>query len=373
MTHRPQHRIRRNLVALTTRAFALVAGAFLVCPTEASAFQDSRTPVEISASIWPGADKLFRTDPRWRGCETAVSLKLADGRILWMFGESRIDPAQSGTPDESMTIHNSLALQIGTDPETAELVHFWDITGRRPGPFFKDGSGFWYWPADGIQIGSSLLLLLFKVRPGKSRNAPEIAEWSVARIINPQDSPARWRMQWLPTPANQFDAVLGFGGLVQIGGYIVTGARLREEPDELFLVRWPLDRIVRYDFTTPQWWTQDKGWVVQEAMNDDPSPVASDLDGTVLLSWNPMRDRAFIFGSRPDQPEVIFALQAQAPTGPWTEPKEIFSLETDGVLDRVSLSLCRGLRSDEIVLSAVPVSLSSRSGAFPRLLRITTR
>jgi hypothetical protein len=341
--------------------------------SEAATARQSFSPLHISVKEWREANRLFRTDPRWVGCESAASFKLLDGRIVWLFAESRIDPTSSGALDHTFVVHNSIALQLGTDPATAELVHFWDNSTRRPESFFGDGQGFWYWPVDGIEVGTSLLLLFFKVRPGNGDRRTEIVEWSVAQILNPKESPARWRFQWLPTPANQFGAVLGFGGLTQIGGYYLTGARLPDRDDELFLARWSLDRIVRNDFTTPQWWTKGKGWVSQEALEDGPSPVASDLEGSVLPYWSSAQERAFLFASLDGQPEVLIALQAPAPTGPWSDPEEITTVKTDHTLKTVSLSLCRGLLSGEIVLSAAPVSDSAPSVAVPLLFRLIVR
>jgi len=289
-----------------------------------------------------------------------------------MFGESRIDPASSGLPEKAVRLHNSVALQLGTDPETAELVHFWDETKRRPASFFKEGSGFWYRPVDALEVGSALLILLFKVRPGKGGVESEIAEWSVIRITNPKESPARWRMQWLPTPANQFGAILGFGGFSQVGGYVITGARIPDEPDELLLVRWSLRRIVRDDFMSPEWWVDGKGWTPQESLTDEPSPVASDLAGSLALTWDHSLGRAVLVASPQDQPDELVVLHAPAPTGPWSDPAQVAELEFDADFSSVSVSLCKGLRPGETVVSAVPVPTGGSAATFPRLYRLTT-
>jgi len=335
--------------------------------------QDSEARIDISMSELRGTDRMFRTDSRWVGCESAASVKLTDGRILWMFGESRIDPASSGVPENAIRLHNSVALQLGADPETAQLVHFWDESKRRPASFFKEGSGFWYRPVDALEVGSALLILLFKVRPGKGGVESEIAEWSVVRIVNPKESPARWRMQWLPTPANQFGAILGFGGFSQIGGYVITGARIPDEPDELLLVRWSLRRIVRDDFMSPEWWVDGEGWTLQESLADEPSPVTSNLAGSLALSWDHSLGRAVIVASLQDQPDELVVLQAPAPTGPWSEPEKVAELEFDSEFSSSNVSLCKGLRPGETVVSAVPVPTGGSAAAFPRLYRLTTR
>lgn len=359
--------------ACTHNVLLLIAGAFAAVLPSRAISQDSNARIEFSMTELRGADRLFRTDSRWVGCESAASVKLTDGRILWMFGDSRIDPASSGLPENALRLHNSVALQLGTDLETAELVHFWDETKRRPGPFFKEGSGFWYRPVDALEVGSALLILLFKVRPGKGDKDSEIAEWSIVRILNPKDSPARWRMQWLPTPANQFGAILGFGGLTQIGGYVVTGARIPNEPDELFLVRWSLRRIVRDDFMSPEWWVDGKGWTLQESLTDAPSAVASVPAGSLVLTWDHSLGRAVLVASPEEEKDVLVVLHAPAPTGSWSDPEEVADLEFDAEYSSASVSLCKGLRAGETVIAAVPVPTGGSAATLPRLYRLNSR
>lgn len=324
----------------------------------------------LTATAIESADRLFSTDTRWRGCGRAVSIALRDGRILWLFSESAIE---AGGNAGTAVLHNSVALQIGGNPATAELVHFWDRTQRLPGPFFKDGRGFWYWPIDGLEVGASLLVLLFKVRPAIRDEAPEVVEWSIVRVVNPQESPARWQFQKIPTPANQFGAVIGFGGFLQIGAYILTAARLPDRHGEVFLVRWPLNRIVRNDFTTPEWWTSRGGWASQESLDEEPDAVASDVDGEFALHWNSTLDRAFLFESRKDDPEAVQVYESPDPTGPWTEPANLLSVDGGDVLDNVTVSLSRGLQGTQLVLSLVPSSSGSGKSSSPQLFSISPR
>lgn len=337
------------------------------------AFHPVHAQIKVLARELPGAEDLFRTESRWAGCQRAVSFRLLDGRILWMFSESVIHQAASDGSEKPLLLHNSVALQIGSNPATAELVHFWDMSTRRPQSYFKDARDYWFWPVDGIEIGSSLLLLLFKVRSGSITGKPEIVEWSVLRILNHQDSPSRWKIQKLPTPANQFGAVFGFGGLVQIGGYIITWARLPDEGEDLFLVRWPLDRIVRFDFTTPQWWTADEGWVAQEAISTIPTPTVTDLEGELCLTWNSATDGALIVASLKDQPDVLVSLQAPSPSGPWSEPEEVLQLDTGDTFEKLTLSFCRGLLPGQTILSVVQVAAPGRPSFLPQLYTISSR
>ncbi len=342
---------------------AAILAAFMV-------YAEAPAQQALSATEIPAATRLFGNDPRWTGCAGATALALRDGRILWLFSESHISQTLPGTQASEAIVHNSVALQIGQNPQTAEVMHFWDLTRRRPGPYFADGRGYWLWPVDGIEIGTSLLLLMFKVRPAIRDNTPEIAEWSILRILNPQDSPSRWKMQSLPTPANQFNALIGFGGLMQVGGYLLTGARIKDRQGELFLVRWSLDRVVRFDFTSPEWWSADDGWVSQEALQEEPSAVCTDLEGDIFMVWDSMADCARIFASLSGEPEVIVHLRASVPTGPWSDPEPLTQISADGGPAR--LGFRRAPAFDGSTLVIVPGGSSPR-GYFPFLFTIHTR
>jgi len=84
-------------------------------------------PDRFDASAWPAADKLFRGDPCWVGGDGAYSVELGKGRILWMFGDSLIDPTGSHSRKVAgvKMIGNSIAIQTGSDPSTANIRFYW--------------------------------------------------------------------------------------------------------------------------------------------------------------------------------------------------------------------------------------------------------
>jgi hypothetical protein len=134
-----------------------------------------------------------------------------------------------------------------------------------------------------------------------------------------------------------------------------------------------LNRVVRYDFASPEWWDKHRGWVLQETLDEPPSPVASNLEGPLLFLWSHSLGRALIVYSTPQEPRVLLFLQATAPTGPWSDSRELLSLGFEGELKDTWVSVCRGQRSDKLVLSTVSIPESSGTGSFPRLFRVSPK
>ena len=82
------------------------------------------------AEAWPEADRLFRQDTRWVGADDAFSIDLGNGRTLWLFGDTLVDPTGRGERASARMVRNSIAIQRGDDPSRARIAFF---GGGRPG------------------------------------------------------------------------------------------------------------------------------------------------------------------------------------------------------------------------------------------------
>lgn len=87
---------------------------------------------------WPEADLLFQRDQYWVGGDGAYSVDLGEGRVLWLFGDSWIDPRGMGSREGATMVSNSLALQNGYDPSQATAEFYWGqrrtVRRRRSSP-----------------------------------------------------------------------------------------------------------------------------------------------------------------------------------------------------------------------------------------------
>ena len=68
-------------------AGAITLWALFCCPATASDLPC------FDATTWPEADALFLGDDYWIGADGASSVDLGDGRTLWLFADTWVDPS----------------------------------------------------------------------------------------------------------------------------------------------------------------------------------------------------------------------------------------------------------------------------------------
>lgn len=170
------------------------------------------------AAVEPDADfnRLFAApDNGWTGGDGTVSIRLPDGRSLWLFGDSFlgvVDPDGSRAADTPF-IRNCALIQSpnGLTP----------LYGQRDGvpkAFFRPGSkDEWYWPGDGTVQGDRLMVFLHRFR---------------------QSRPGLWGWQWTGTDL----ALIGLPGLrleaiqpLTVANGIRYGAALLEHQDRIYI------------------------------------------------------------------------------------------------------------------------------------------
>ncbi|MEW6332656.1 MAG: DUF5005 domain-containing protein, partial [Thermodesulfobacteriota bacterium] len=194
-------------------------------------------PLRIEAARWPEAEKLFRSDVRWRGGDGASSVDLGDGRVLWLFGDSFIDPSRSGVRRASDLVRNSIAIQTGYDPASAAIRFAWKMKGGKPAAFFERPGKNWFWPASGVMVGKRLLIFLMEVGTAANELGFEARGWKAVLIHNPQADPDRWRLTYLISPQRSA-LIVGSGTPLWEGGFLNVFATDGRD-GAVYLVRWP--------------------------------------------------------------------------------------------------------------------------------------
>ncbi|HNQ85373.1 MAG TPA: hypothetical protein PLP82_06480 [Deltaproteobacteria bacterium] len=230
------------------------------------------TGLKISIQPWKEARELFRGDPCWLGGDGASSVELGDGRVLWLFGDSFIDPSGSGSRHNATIVRNSVAIQTGYRPETARMSFSWKVLGNRPRAMFREEGEDWFWPGSGIRLGDALLVFL--VRTGWSDNALgfEATGWKAVLVPNPDSTPTLWGMIPLEKPATR-GVLVGSASALALDGFLYAfGSDTKGEA--VHAVRWPLAEAAAGSLAAPQWWMgPDRQWVRNLALNEKPVPV----------------------------------------------------------------------------------------------------
>jgi hypothetical protein len=216
--------------------------------------------VQLIAEAWPEADALFQQDPRWRGGDGAWSFDLGEERTLWMFGDSFIDP-EGETRIGSTFIRNSIAIQQGADPTTADMTFYWKTTaGGAPTAFFKNPAypNLLYWGGAGSVVGPKLIL--FQHGFLQLAGGVEYQHTLAVVIDNYEADPSQWQMTWHTVGADpgNFPWVTHHAFVVGSFLYVYVG-RPGEATNEAFdsaaLLRFPNQQARAGNFSNPRWWT----------------------------------------------------------------------------------------------------------------------
>jgi hypothetical protein len=117
-----------------------------------------KTTGEFTARAWPEADQLFHREPRWLGADAAFSVPLGGERVLWLFGDTFIATSNALERRASRMVRNTIAVQRGLDPSTADIEFQW---GSGPSSWIADEPQRWFWPQHGVRLPAGPLVLFF--------------------------------------------------------------------------------------------------------------------------------------------------------------------------------------------------------------------
>lgn len=286
-----------------------------------------------AAEPWPEADALFRRDTRWRGSDAANSIDLGDGRVLWTFGDTFVDvqrePAKRHRKGSTF-VRNTVAIQNGYDPTSADFEPFWGSNADgKPVAFFHSETDVFHWPGGGLLVDRKLLVFLMNIRNAEGEQNFTIDGWCAVLIENPQDTPAEWNMKYLSGPPDGPRMLVGSGSSVRVGSWIYTYGSKCDPPHKVFLARFGVAEAISGDLSQPQWWNaSDATWVDHNQLQGElPEPIVDpgapeftvhheSVLGSYLLTQ---------IGGYPVGP--ITLRSAQTPTGPWSTAHAVYSPE----------------------------------------------
>ena len=286
-------------------------------------------PVPIpcfEAAAWREADQLFRRDPHWVGGDGASSVVLGDGRILWLFGDSWIDPSGGHTRQGARMITNSVAIQTGTNPATASIQFYWHRTADgSPAPIIPDESDERHWFGNGVRVGDRLILFLNRVRSTPTGIGFESVGWVAWMVDNPDADPSHWRMVRLSTATNPLGVLVGFAAVLPLGEYVYAfGSQDPVKSHPIYAVRWPAQQVGQGDLANPEWWAGDRlGWV-PDVSTAPRQPLFEDGASDLTIHWDTATERFLAFQTQGFGPADIMIRAAPTLTGPWSRPRMIF-------------------------------------------------
>jgi len=287
-------------------------------------------PVEVpcfEASAWREADRLFHRDPHWVGADVASSVDLGGGRILWLFGDSWIDPSGTGARRTARMVSNSVAIQTGTDPTTAAIRFYWGrAADGSPDALFPDRNGESLWFGNGVRVDDRLMLFFARTlrRTGTGLGFEHVG-WTAVMVQNPDDEPSAWRVRPLETPANPLGILVGFAAVLRLGEYVYAlGSENPVKSHPIYAVRWPVEEVRRGNLSQSEWWAgESRGWI-PDASNVQRWPLFENGQSELTVYEDQATQRligvqTLGFGSA----DVVMRA-APVLTGPWSAPRMVY-------------------------------------------------
>lgn len=256
------------------RTLTTIKYFFVTCTFSAVLAADAPTSDAIGEA-WPEADALFHRDPAWLGGDDAYSLDLGDGRVAWFFGDSFVAPTNPGERRSSTMVHNSVGIQTGYDPTTADFKSYWREKDGKPASLFPDEGDHYLWPGGSILIDRKLLVFFMRTWTKDPSHAMgfDTDSWAATLIENPADAPDEWRLRRLEVPQNEFDILVGSASVVRDGDHLLAFS-VGDQEHGVCLVRWRWTDAAAGDLSSPEWWTGDeRGWVPQSDLDQPPLPI----------------------------------------------------------------------------------------------------
>lgn len=263
----------------------------------------ARLPAERAVDF----DRLFqRSGGGWTGGDGTLSVRLPDGRSVWLFGDTLLGTVSpDGTrPADTPFIRNSLVVQNGAALETRHRSH-----GGTPGAFFTPPSGQgWFWPGDATVEGRHLRIFLHRFE----QQAPGLWAWRwVDTHLATLSLPALSLIDTRPAPSENA-VIYGACVLESERHTYIYGTRDGVFPKQAHLARAPAGRL-----QGPWHYYDGRRWT-------DRSQRSAAILGGVSTQYGVIqdRDRFYLFtmdGRTPFSNEIV-VYRAARPTGPWQGP-----------------------------------------------------
>ncbi|MCX7012201.1 MAG: DUF4185 domain-containing protein, partial [Candidatus Sumerlaeota bacterium] len=265
-------------------------------------------------------------DPHWMGADVASSVDLGSGRILWLFGDTWIDPSGTGTRQGARMVSNSVAVQTGTDPSTAAISFYWgEAADGSPTPMFPDRGAESLWFGNGVRVGDRLVLFFSRtLRTGKGIGFKS-AGWTAVMVENPDAEPSAWRARPLETPPNPLGIQVGFAAALQMDEHVYAlGSQDPVKSHPIFAARWPAEQVRRGNLLHPEWWAGDRlGWV-PDSSSAPRWPLFENGQSELSIHVDSATQRFLVAQTLGFGPADVMMRAAPSLTGPWSAPQMVY-------------------------------------------------
>jgi Domain of unknown function (DUF4185)/Domain of unknown function (DUF5005) len=306
------HDNQRRLIVTAAVLFVPLLISLLLAPVACTRIPEAPPPRMAPEAIPDVAfNQLFtRFGNGWTGGDGTLSMGLPDGRTLWLFGDTFLGHVRSdySRPLDSPLIRNCLVIQDGE-----KLVSRHGGTIRDPVAFLvPEDPDTWYWPGDGAVWGNHAWIFFHRFRQvtpgmwGWAWDGTVIATLSLPDLVIERVTPV----------ADDHGVAFGAALLEMDSWVYIFGTEQRGVIKYLHVARAAPDGLEgTWDHWTGQGWSAEAG-----ASRATLEGVSSQF-GVVRLG---KKVGLVTMDERQPFSDRVVVYFAEAPTGPWQGPTEIY-------------------------------------------------
>lgn len=278
----------------------------------------------------PQYEGLFSNEEGWTGADGVYSVALTPNTTAWFFGDTWIGQVINGQHVGATLVNNSVAIQNGKDPATAEMGFFYGQPADGSVTAFiqpEDGRG-WFWMFDGVVTPRGLYVFLIQI--DRTGNDPVfgfkvIGSW-LGQVDNLKEPPSEWRIQQFKIPWVEFSAgrgILWGSAILQVKNVLYIYGTLEDRQaavhqKHMILARVPISMLA--DFSRWRFYA-DGSWVPDFTR---ASRLCENVPHEYSVSYLPALKKYVLVYSQDGLSRNILARLSAEPQGPWSDPIQLY-------------------------------------------------
>jgi len=307
-------------------------------------------------------NSLFTNDKIWRGADGAASIDLENGKILWLFSDTFIDPQGTGRRSNSKMINNSIAIQKGDTLDKAKISFYYKGKQRKPKSFFELPGKTWFWTGHGTLVNDKLIIFLFEENSTETGIGFEAIAWYIALIDNPFENPLNWNIRYIKG-SETFGVIVGSSAVLKDKDFIYAYGVKEPSSHEVYLLRLPIDKLVEGDIAELKWWSEGN-WTARK--EEFPAPVPLFIGQTEFSVHFQENLHQYVQIQTYGWGDASLGYRlAEKPEGPWSTPvifyKPLLKSQKDFVYSANA--------HPEITADGILVTYNVNNGDFAELVR----
>jgi hypothetical protein len=294
-------------------------------PTSQQRAQATRTQL-------PASDQRciprFPFQSGWWGADGAYSIPLADGRDLWIFGDTLYGDTRTMKGSDLQMVRNSVGISACKDGKwTISYVLRRTPTGKPLDFFQARNREYWYWALDGFYVDARLYVTLLCVRStAKTNENPfefETCGADLARLSELQTDPQDWVVEYFPLAISKEHAYPAASAVVSGKyAYIFALKEVGVAARPLLLTRIPLARLGS-PLEALEYYSRDGQWK-PGLVPDDAAAVIENGVSELSVRYHPQQKEWVAVQFDPKAPGTILVRTAPQITGPWSAGNQIY-------------------------------------------------